>query len=153
MAGERERPQVPTNPSVLTDYATATKQSDGSQKTQVVDGSGNVVGSTGNALNVNITNASIATTGAAPTTIVAFVTTVTTAGTRVQLASNTIIAGILQAPSTNTGNVYIGGATVSNTVFGAELQPGQSVGIAISNTDKIYIDAASNGDKVAFLGS
>jgi hypothetical protein len=34
--------------------ATSTKQSDGSQKTQVVDGSGNVVGTTGNALDVNI---------------------------------------------------------------------------------------------------
>lgn len=34
--------------------ATSTKQSDGSQKTQLVDGSGNVVGSTGNAVDVNI---------------------------------------------------------------------------------------------------
>jgi hypothetical protein len=34
--------------------ATSTKQSDGSQKTQVVDGSGNVIGSTGNALDINI---------------------------------------------------------------------------------------------------
>src|SRR5258708_4544751 len=34
--------------------ATSTKQSDGSQKTQVVDGSGNVIGSTSNALDVNI---------------------------------------------------------------------------------------------------
>ncbi len=34
--------------------ATSTKQSDGSQKTQIVDGSGNVIGSTSNALDVNI---------------------------------------------------------------------------------------------------
>lgn len=34
--------------------ATSTKQSDGSQKTQVVDGSGNVIGATSNALDVNI---------------------------------------------------------------------------------------------------
>lgn len=34
--------------------ATSTKQSDGSQKTQVVDGSGNVIGSTSNALDVNV---------------------------------------------------------------------------------------------------
>lgn len=34
--------------------ATSTKQSDGTQKTQVVDGSGNVIGSTTNALDVNI---------------------------------------------------------------------------------------------------
>jgi len=34
--------------------ATSTKQSDGSQKTQVVDGSGNVIGATSNALDINI---------------------------------------------------------------------------------------------------
>jgi hypothetical protein len=37
-----------------TSAATSTKQSDGSQKTQLVDGSGNVVGATANALDVNI---------------------------------------------------------------------------------------------------
>lgn len=44
--------------------ATSTKQSDGSQKTQVVDGSGNVIGSTSNALDVNIKSGN-------PTTIIA----------------------------------------------------------------------------------
>lgn len=34
--------------------ATSTKQSDGTQKTQVVDGSGNVIGATSNALDINI---------------------------------------------------------------------------------------------------
>lgn len=34
--------------------ATSTKQSDGSQKTQVVDGSGNIIGATSNALDINI---------------------------------------------------------------------------------------------------
>lgn len=34
--------------------STSTKQSDGSQKTQIVDGSGNVIGSTTNALDINI---------------------------------------------------------------------------------------------------
>lgn len=34
--------------------ATSTKQSDGSQKTQIVDGSGNVIGATTNALDINI---------------------------------------------------------------------------------------------------
>lgn len=42
--------------------ATSTKQSDGSQKTQVVDGSGNVVGSTSNALDVNIKSGSSSST-------------------------------------------------------------------------------------------
>lgn len=36
------------------DFATQTKQSDWSQKTQLVDGSGNIIGSTSNALDINI---------------------------------------------------------------------------------------------------
>jgi hypothetical protein len=38
----------------VTGGATATNQTDGSQKTQIVDGSGNVIGATSNALDVNI---------------------------------------------------------------------------------------------------
>ncbi len=39
--------------------ATSTKQSDGSQKTQIVDGSGNVIASTGNALDINIASSEV----------------------------------------------------------------------------------------------
>ncbi len=88
-----------------------------------------------------------------PTAVVAFKTTVTTAGTRVQLGSNVISGVILEAPSTNSGLIYVGGSNVSSTVFGAELQPGQSTSIAIDNTNKIYVDSSVNGDKVAALGS
>lgn len=89
-----------------------------------------------------------------PTTLLAFLTTVTTAGTRVQLASNAVTNGfILEAPSTNTGLIYIGGSSVSSTSYGAELQPGQSTSVAIDNTNKIYVDSSVSGDKVACLGS
>lgn len=44
--------------------ATSTKQSDGTQKTQLVDGSGNVIGATSNALDINIKSGN-------PTTITA----------------------------------------------------------------------------------
>lgn len=44
--------------------STSTKQSDGSQKTQVVDGSGNVIGATANALDVNIKSGNATTTAA-----------------------------------------------------------------------------------------
>ena len=89
----------------------------------------------------------------APTTIIAFVTDIPNAGTRVQLATNTIAAGVIQAPSTNAGNIFVGGSDVSSSVFGAELQPGQSTGIAIDNTNEIWVDVATNGDDVSFLGS
>jgi hypothetical protein len=89
-----------------------------------------------------------------PTTLVAFVTNIPTAGTRVQLASNTIVNGfIIQAPSTNTGVVYVGGANVSSTVYGAELQPGQSTSVMIDNTNKIYVDTNVSGSAVAVLGT
>lgn len=90
---------------------------------------------------------------AAPTTVVAFVTAVTTAGTRVQLGSNAVSGCILQAPSTNTGIMYVGGSIVSATVYGAELQPGQATSIAIDNTNKISIDSSVSGGKVSVLGS
>lgn len=102
---------------------------------------------TDKSLNVNITSETAA------TTMVAFVTDVPSAGTRVQLATNTIVAGIIQAPSTNAGNIFVGGSNVSSTIFGAELQAGQSTGIAIDNTDNIWVDTSNSGDDVAFIGS
>jgi len=85
---------------------------------------------------------------------VAFVTTVTTAGVRVQLASNVLSNGIIiQAPSTNTGIIYVGDATVSATVYGAELQPGQSTSFAGSNTNLIYVDTSVSASKVSVLGN
>ena len=89
-----------------------------------------------------------------PTTLVSFVTDIPTAGTRVQLASNTMVNGfIIQAPSTNTGVIYVGGSTVSSTVYGAELQPGQSTSVMIDNTDKIYVDTNVSGSDVAVIGT
>lgn len=88
-----------------------------------------------------------------PSAIVAFATDIPNAGTRVQLGSNVVNGVVIQAKSTNTGVIYVGGSDVSSTVFGAELQPGQSVGLAIDNTNKIYVDTATNGNDVAVLGS
>jgi hypothetical protein len=48
--------------------ATSTKQSDGSQKTQIVDGSGNVIGSSSNNLNVNCASGCSSLAAVAPTT-------------------------------------------------------------------------------------
>lgn len=89
-----------------------------------------------------------------PTTLVSFVTDIPTAGTRVQLGSNTMTNGfIIQAPSTNTGVIYVGGSTVSSTVYGAELQPGQSTSVMIDNTNKIYVDTDVSGSDVAVIGT
>lgn len=47
-----------TPPAAITGFATSTKQSDGTAKTQLVDGSGNVIASTSNAINAFITGGS-----------------------------------------------------------------------------------------------
>lgn len=55
---------LPVSASVsITGVATAANQTNATQKTQIVDGSGNVIASTSNALNVDVTNTSIAVTG------------------------------------------------------------------------------------------
>src|SRR5258708_15044516 len=88
--------------------ATSTKQSDGTQKTQIVDGSGNVVGSTSNALDINIKSGN-------PTSITA------NAGTNLNTSALALESG---------GNLAtIGGAHISQeattsgvkglTIFGA----------------------------------
>lgn len=43
-----------TPPAAITGFSTSTLQTSGGQKTQIVDGSGNVIGATSNALDVNI---------------------------------------------------------------------------------------------------
>lgn len=46
--------------------ATSANQTNASQKSQIVDGSGNVIGSTSNALNVNVNNSTTAIKGSSP---------------------------------------------------------------------------------------
>ncbi len=117
------------------------------------DGTDRAAVTSSNALKVDASAVTQPISEASPSALVAFITDIPSAGSRVQLASNTVIAGVIQAPSTNTGNIFIGGSDVSSTVFGSELQPGQSVGVAINNTNLIQVDVATSGDDVAFLGS
>ena len=61
LATEATVATLATEATVAT-LATAAAQTDGTQKTQIVDGSGNVISSTSNSLNVNVTNSSSGTT-------------------------------------------------------------------------------------------
>lgn len=79
--------------------------------------------------------------------------TVTTAGTAVQLQTNTLKVGVIvQALSTNTGLIYVGSSSVS-AANGFELQPGQATSVGAANTNSIWLDASVNGDKVCWIGS
>lgn len=90
----------------------------------------------------------------APTTVCNGKVTVATAGTPEPLAgSTTSVQGVVvQASSDNNGVIYVGDSSVDST-NGFELVAGQSIGLAIDDLDKVYVDASANGLSVTFLGS
>lgn len=119
--------------------STSTKQSDGSQKTQVVDGSGNVIGATSNALDVNIKSGNPTTISATQGTSpwVVFGTVTANAGTNLNTSALALEAG------GNLANIYatLGTVTASptsntiqdrlktiNTTLGSPFQAGGSIG-------------------------
>ena len=88
-----------------------------------------------------------------PTIIVNGQQTISITDTAVPLVSvSTSVAGvIIQALAANSGNVYVGDASVT-TADGFELQPGQATSVAIDNLDKIYINGTVS-DGVCFIAS
>ena len=78
-------------------------------------------------------------------------TTVTSAGERVQLAEGVRAKLVFIGPNPdNTGNVFVGGSTVSssNGAIFAKTFPGLPIEPPDYDLDDIYVDAASDGDKV-----
>lgn len=121
-----------------TSAATSTKQSDGSQKTQIVDGSGNVIAATSNALNVNLSSGGFATASNQATantslsTIATNTTSIATAAN--QATGNTSLATI----ATNTGN----GATSANQTNGTQLT---KITNGTQSADTVVGDTGLNG--------
>lgn len=79
--------------------------------------------------------------------------TVATAGTAVQLASNSCIKVIVQAHESNAGTIVVGGSGVVAALVGRRgvaLYPTQSQVFQVTNTNLLYIDSTENGDKVNF---
>ena len=78
--------------------------------------------------------------------------TVTTAGTRVQLSTTSIACKevLITALGSNSGNIWVGGITVANG-RGKQLVPIQDIKLQIDDLSKIYIDATSSGDGVAYV--
>lgn len=75
---------------------------------------------------------------------------VTTAGTRVTLASTTACKSVVvMAKLTNTGKIYVGGATVSST-SGIELAAGETISLDVSDLASVQIDSSVNGEGVKF---
>ncbi len=158
--------------------ATSTLQTSGGQKTQVVDGSGNVIGATSNALDINIksgnptsitanagTNlntsalaleagnlATLVAALAIPTTIYNGKKAVTTAGTRVTLASSQAVKSVtVKALAANTGTIYVGDGSVASTT-GFALAAGESISLNLTNLATVNLDCSVSGEGVTYLG-
>lgn len=89
-----------------------------------------------------------------PDTILNGQKTVASAGTAEALAASTQVeSGIrIKALSDNAGDVYVGDAAVDSS-SGFPLSVGEEVFIEVDDLAKIYIDAANNGDGVAYIGA
>lgn len=126
------------------DTATATNQTNGAQKTQLVDPTGTNLDNGAGALNV---------VEVVPSVVNNNIKLVTTAGTRVALQSATTNGGIvIKALKTNTGTIYVGGSTVSSA-NGFQLAAGDTVAFAINDASNVSIDASVNGEGVSWLGT
>ncbi len=85
--------------------------------------------------------------------------TVATAGVRVAFKASTqpFRLAIIQALAGNTGTLYIGGATVSSSVYGLALPKGASIAIGASGNDPtfdlkdFYADTSNSGDGFSVL--
>ncbi len=76
---------------------------------------------------------------------------VVASGTRVQLPTYDCNEITLIAKKSNTGNIYVGGADVSSTVYGVVLAANESFTFAVSNADLIYIDASVSGEGISYV--
>jgi len=75
---------------------------------------------------------------------------VTTAGSRVQLTTATIVSITIKALSTNTGLIYVGGSSVTSS-NGFELSAGDSISLAIDDADVIWLDSSVSGEGVSVI--
>jgi hypothetical protein len=83
--------------------------------------------------------------------ITANVLDVTTAGTRVQLPSVVCKEVTIIAKKSNTGSIYLGGSTVSSTVYGIEMDAKDSVTLKVANSNMLWIDASANAQGISYI--
>lgn len=92
----------------------------------------------------------ISTIEAASTSLGTAQLNVTTAGTRVQLGTNTCKSVTVKAKVTNTGYIYVGTVATSSTV-GFILSGGETLSLDISNTNLLYIDSSVSGEGISYV--
>lgn len=113
------------------------------------------IGGNGLSVPVSSSNPLPVTTSTANISLTDGRTTVTTAGTRVALASSTVVKEvIITAETDNTGIVVVGGSTcvaALATRRGIPLNAGDSVSFQITNLNAISLDATVSGDGVTYV--
>lgn len=102
--------------------SSASNQTDGSQKTQIVDGSGNVIGATSNALNVNISSGSVTATNPSVSTTAS---AVPASATYVGANKSGNLVGLTLDGSSNL-NVNVAAGTVAATINTGVISAGNS---------------------------
>ena len=155
-----------TPPAAITGFATSTKQSDGTQKTQVVDGSGNVVGATSNALDINIKsgNPTSITANAGTNLNTSALATESTLDARTGALTETApvsdtassgmngrlqrIAQRITSLITALGSPFQAGGSIGNTTFGSTVADGSNVALGAKTDDK---NAATNTTAVSVI--
>ncbi len=89
-------------------------------------------------------------TPTALTTVLSGIKLVTTAGTRVNLASNAIASITIKALSTNTGVIYVGGSAVA-AANGYQLFANDTVSFDMDNTNAVWLDSSVNAEGISWL--
>lgn len=147
-----------TPPAAITGYATSANQTNKSQVSQLADGSGNIIASTSNALNVNISSGSIANTSFAATQATASSLNATVVGTgtfAVQAAqSGTWTNTVTQATGTNLHTVVDSGSITATAAAlpSAEVN-GQTTGTTAGTAVQLATNALVNGVIVQALSA
>jgi len=114
------------------------------QPVRLKDGTGNAITSTGGKLDVNVTLA------AGGTSVLSGQIAVT--GSAVAFSSNAIKSVTIKALVGNTISVYVGPTGVT-TSTGYELIAGDSITLALANTNTIYLIASTTGASVSWIAT
>lgn len=127
----------------ITSTPVAGKNPSGEAQSLSIDGSGNLK------VSGSLTGGSLT-----PTNGIVTITTATSTS-RTQMTTLTATACTLQAKASNTGNIYLGGSTVTNSSGSNEgllLEPGDTYStVSLSNLNQVYVATDTANDKVKYF--
>lgn len=91
--------------------------------------------------------------GGLPSTFTVGQATVNASAAQIDSSSVSLVNGVIvQAMSTNTVSIFVGGSGVSDST-GFELQPGQATSLAVNNINLIYAICSTTSQGICWIGS